>query len=41
VETGFELERGWNPLEITKQGEEEPQITLESPLFAGGRRRKK
>jgi hypothetical protein len=41
VETRFEKERGWNPLGITKQGEGEPQITLESPLVASGRRRKK
>jgi hypothetical protein len=41
VETGFEEERGWNPLGISKQAEEEPQISLESPLVSGGRRRKK
>jgi hypothetical protein len=41
METGFEEERGWNPLGIAKQGEGEPQITLESSLVIGGRRRKK
>jgi hypothetical protein len=40
VETRFEEEREWNPIGIAKQGEGEPQISLESPLVAGGRRMK-
>jgi hypothetical protein len=37
VETGSEEERGWNPLWITKQRRETPQIALEITLAAGGR----
>jgi hypothetical protein len=39
VETGSEGERGWNPLGITKQGEEEPQITKKSPRAPVGEER--
>jgi hypothetical protein len=31
VETGFDEERSWKPLGITKQGEEQSQIALECP----------
>jgi hypothetical protein len=31
VETIFEEEKGWNPLENAKQREEEPHIALELP----------
>jgi hypothetical protein len=41
VETRFKKEKGCNPHGNTKQREEKPQITLESPLVNGGRRKKK